>query len=300
MPSDAQCYVERMEKKCWLRIAALSAMLLLVMASCRAGAAGESGAESRGTEGPPPPPPIPPGADESADDTAGGGDSSACLSHPIANESRNRYQCAGRLLATLTLDVTVAGIAIDQDPVPIDKEFGHGRARDEYSDPLVMACCTTITDPFCGSSASQSCHVDLIQTSCQSLPERVHEKAEEQALPGPRDALHALADHIQSDQASCRASFGLAEVEGTEPACAIGGGSGYGPLLVGRKWAIPGTFAGGTTEITKVAITVDQATMTGVFPADSVGLEGCWSLEDNDDAPHFRGIFPTRPLVESR
>lgn len=287
-----------MAKTCWLRAPALSAMLLLVMASCKGGAAGESGAETRGTEEPPPPP-LPPGSEESADDTAGG-KSPACLSHPVANESRNRYQCAGRLHATLSLDVMVAGIAIDQDPVPIDKEFGHGRARDEYADPLVMACCTTVTDPFCSSSASQSCHVDLIQTSCQSLPERIHEKAEEQALPGPRDALHGLADHMESDQASCRASFGLAEVEGTEPTCAIGGGSSYGPLLAGRKWAIPGTFAGGTTEITNVVITVEQATLTGVFPMGSVGVEGCWSLEDNDDSPHFRGIFPTGPLVESR
>jgi hypothetical protein len=291
---------DEMVKTSRFRVVALSAMLLETMSSCKGShTGGGSGAGGTGTDGPPPAPPPVPAGDESLDDTAGGGATPACLSHPLAHESRNRYQCAGRLRATLSLDVTVSGIAVDQDPVPIDKEFGHGEPDDEYSDPLVMACCTTPTEPFCSSSASQSCHVDLIQTSCQSLPQRIHEKADEQALPGPKEALHALADHIGGHQEECRASFGLDAVEATDPACLVGGESSYGSLLAGRKWAIQGTFSGGTTDITNVVIAVDEASMAGIFPADSVGVEGCWSLEDNDDTPHFRRIFPTRPLVES-
>jgi len=236
--------------------------------------------------------------DESADDTAGGVPTPECLDQPVEGESRNRFQCAGALHATLTLNVTVAGISIDQDPVPIDKDFGNGQPGDDYSDPLVMACCAGVTESFCSSTTSRSCHIDLIQTSCQSLPERIHEKAEEQGFAGPKEALHELANFMSSNTNTCRSNFGLAEIESTEPTCAPGG-SNYATLLAGRQWVIPGPFSGGTTDITNVVITVDQASVTGVHPADQVGIEGCWSLEDNDDAPHFIEIFPTGPLVES-
>jgi hypothetical protein len=246
---------------------------------------------------------LPTGADESADGTADGtadgGSSPACLSHPIEGEYRTRFQCAGALHATLTLNVTVAGIAIDQDPVPIDKDFGHAQPGDDYTNPLVMACCVEATDPFCSSSASQSCHVDLIQTSCQSLPERIRQKAEEQGLAGPREALTNLANYMSNNEDACRTSFGLSEVEATAPTCAGAGGSSYGPLLVGRQWVIPATFSGGATEITNVVITVGEVAMTGVHPADLVGAQSCWSLEDNDGTPHFLEIFPSGPLVEA-
>lgn len=198
----------------------------------------------------------------------------------------------------MTLDVTVAGIGVDQDPVPIERSFGDGQEGDDYSDPLVMGCCAEVMDPFCSSSASQSCYLDLIETSCQSLPARIAEKADEQALPGPKEALQNLATWIGNNDAACRAAFGMAEVESMAPACAAGGASSYESVLAGRQWEIPGTHSGGSTDISNVVITVGQASVTGAFNSGA-GAVSCWSLEDNDGAPHFLEIFPSGPIVES-
>jgi hypothetical protein len=201
----------------------------------------------------------------------------------------------------MTLDVTVVEIQVDQEPVPIDKVFGNGQPGDEYTDPLVMGCCAEISQPFCSSSASQSCYLDLIETSCQSLPVRIDEKAEEQAFAGPKEALHDLASWIRNNQEQCRSAFGSTEVETTDPVCAADDASAYSPLLAGRQWQIPGTFSGGTTDIFNVVITVGQASVTGAHDnADGAGgLQGCWSLEDNNGEPHFLEIFPSGPLIES-
>jgi hypothetical protein len=201
------------------------------------------------------------------------------------------------LQATLTLEVTVAGFPAPQDPTVINKDFGNGQAGDEYADPLVMACCAEVMDPFCSSDASQSCYLDLIQTSCQSLPVRIDEKAEEQGLAGPKEALHNLATWIRDNQGMCQSAFGSSDVETTDPACAAGDASSYGPLLAGRQWEIPGTFSGGTTNIFNVVITVNQASVSGVDTGTPPA--SCWSLEDNDGEPHFLEIFPTGPLVKT-
>jgi hypothetical protein len=201
------------------------------------------------------------------------------------------------LQATLTLDVSVSGFEVDQDPVPINKDFGNGQAGDEYSDPLVMACCAEVMNPFCSSSASQSCYLDLIQTSCQSLPVRIGQKAEEQTLPGPKEALQDLATWIGNNQEACRSTFGSSDVETTAPTCAAGDTSSYGPLLAGRQWAIPGTFSGGTTDINNVVITVNQASVTGAYTG--APPESCWSLDDNDGEPHFLEIFPSGSLIKT-
>lgn len=260
---------------------------------------GTGSAESSG--GPPPPPPPPPSTD-GADDTAGGDPPSPfCLQDPVEGQTRTRLQCSGELHATMTLDVTVVGIGVDQDPVPIDRAFGSGQPGDEYSDPLVMGCCAEISQPFCSSSASQSCYLDFIETSCQSLPVRIDEKAEEQALDGPKEALHDLATWIRNNQTQCRSAFGSTEIETTEPACTADDASAYGPLLAGRQWQIPGTFSGGSTDIFNVVITVGQASVTGAHTnaGGAGGPRGCWSLEDNDGEPHFLEIFPSGPLIES-
>ena len=203
----------------------------------------------------------------------------------------------------MALDVTVAGIDIAQDPVPIDRPFGNGQPGDDYADPLVMGCCAEISTPFCSSSASQSCYLDLVETSCQSLPVRIDEKAEEQDFAGPKEALHDLATWIGNNQEQCRAEFGSSEIAGTDPACAADDEtSSYGSLLAGRQWQIPGTFSGGTTNIFNVVITVGQATVTGAHTnaGGAGGAGGCWSLEDNDGEPHFLEIFPSGPLIESK
>jgi hypothetical protein len=199
----------------------------------------------------------------------------------------------------MTLDVTVAGFGVPQDPVPIDRSFGNGQPGDEYSEPLVMGCCAEISEPFCSSSASQSCTLDLIETSCQSLPVRIDEKAEEQGLAGPKEALHDLATWIRDNQTECRSAFGSTEVETTDPTCAAEASS-YGPILAGRQWQLPGTFSGGTTNISNVLITVGQASVTGAHTnaGGPGGSLGCWSLEDNDGEPHFLEIFPSGPLIE--
>jgi hypothetical protein len=201
----------------------------------------------------------------------------------------------------MTLDVTVAGLGVNQDPVPIDKTFGNGQPGDDYSNPLVMGCCAEISQPFCGSSASQSCYLDLVETSCQSLPVRIDEKAEEQALNGPKEALHDLAAWIRDHQGECRSAFGYTEVEMTAPACTPDDASAHGPQLAGRQWQIPGTFSGGTTDIFNVVITVGQASVTGAHDnaGGAGGPLGCLSLEDNDGEPHFLEIFPSGPLIAS-
>lgn len=286
----------------------LASLLALFVLSCKGGGCPPSGGSTGGKDGTdgadtkenPPPPPPPPSTD-GADDTAGGGSSPTCLQDPVEGQSRTRLQCAGELHATMTLDVTVAGFDVDQDPVPIDRAFGDGQAGDEYSDPLVMGCCAEITAPFCNSSASQSCYLDLIETSCQSLPVRIDEKAEEQGLAGPKEALHDLATWIRDNQEQCRSTFGSTEVETTEPACAADDASVYAPVLAGRQWQIPGTFSGGTTNIFNVVITVGQASVTGAHTnaGEAGGQQGCWSLGDNDGEPHFLEIFPSGPLIES-
>ena len=169
-------------------------------------------------------------------------------------------------------------------------------------DPLVMGCCAELSAPFCTSSASQSCYLDLVETSCQSLPVRIDEKAEEQVLGGPKEALHDLATWIRNNQEQCRSEFGSSEIASTDPACtADDEASSYGPLLAGRQWQIPGTFSGGTTNIFNVVITVSQASVTEAHTnADGAGGSlGCYSLEDNDGEPHFLEIFPSGPLIES-
>lgn len=271
---------------------------MLITMSCKGGCPGGSGESAGTTEQPPPPPPPPPPTADGADDTAGV-PTPICLNTPVEGQSRARLQCSGELEARLALNVTVSGISVDQDPVAINKEFGQGQAGDDYSDPLVMACCAEVTDPFCGSDASQSCTLDLIQTSCQSLPARIAEKADEQTLPGPKEALQNLSAWIGGNQEACRSAFGASEVETTAPTCETGNTSGYSAVLAGRQWEIPGTFSGGTTDISNVVITVGKASITGVHPADLGTASGCWSLEDNDSAPHFLEIFPTGPLVES-
>lgn len=177
----------------------------------------------------------------------------------------------------------------------INKDFGNGQDGDEYADPLVMACCAEVTEPFCESSASQSCHLDLIQTSCQSLPARISQKADEQALPGPKEALLNLATWIGDNQVLCKAAFGSSEVETTAPSCAAGDVSSYGSLLAGKQWVIPGTFSGGTTVISNVMITADQVSVTGIH----TGSENCWSLGDNDGEPHVLEIFPEGPIIKT-
>jgi hypothetical protein len=283
----------------------LASLLVLAVLSCKGGGCPTSGGSSGGGTGgggagtvdPPPPPPPPPDSD-GADDTAGGGGADpVCLQEPVEGQSRTRRQCAGDLDAVLTLDVTVAGFSVDQDPVPITKDFGNGQADDEYADPLVMACCAEVADPFCSSGASQSCYLDLIQTSCQSLPVRVGQKADEQGLPGPKEALQNLASWIGNNQAACRSAFGYSDVESTAPTCSPGETSSYGPLLAGRQWSIPGTFSGGTTDISNVVITVNQASITGVHTGTPAA--GCWSLADNDGDPHFIEIFPSGPLIKT-
>jgi hypothetical protein len=127
---------------------------------------------------------------------------------------------------------------------------------------------------------------------------RIGQKADEQALAGPKEALQSLADWIGNNQDLCRAAFGESEVESTEPSCAAANASSYGPLLAGRQWTVPGTFSGGTTDISNVVITVDQAAVTGVFTGTPA--ESCWSLTDNDDDPHFLEIFPTGPLIKTK
>src|SRR5690606_8153005 len=241
----------------------LASLLVLAVLSCKGSGGcpggGSTSGSNQGTDTqddpPPPPPPPPPPTSDGADDTAGQPPSPACLQDPIDGQLRTRLQCAGELHATLTLDVTVAGIGVDQEPVPIDRQFGSGQPGDEYANPLVMGCCAELAEPFCSSSASQSCYLDLIETSCQSLPVRIDEKAEEQALAGPKKALHDLATFIRDNQADCRSAFGTTEVETTDPACAADDASSYGPLLAGRQWTIPGTFTGGTTNISNVVIT---------------------------------------------
>lgn len=286
----------------------LASLLALTVSSCKGsgGCPPAGSSDAGGTKGgtdtalPPFPPPPPPSSD-GADDTAGGGPTPACLQDPIEGQLRTRLQCAGELHATMTLDVTVAGFGVDQDPVPIDKLFGDGQPGDEYSNPLVMGCCAEISEPFCESSASQSCFLDLIETSCQSLPVRIDEKAEQQGLAGPKAALHDLATWMRNNQEACRSTFGSTAVETTVPACVSGDASGYGPLVAGRQWAIPGTFSGGSTDISNVVITVGQATVTGAHTnaGGAGGSLGCSSLEDNDGEPHFLEIFPSGPLIES-
>jgi hypothetical protein len=278
--------------------------MVLAVLSCKGSGgcpgAGSTGGGNQGTDTAvdPPPPPPPPPTSEGVDDTAGS-PSPTCLQDPVEGQVRTRLQCAGELQATLTLDVTVAGIGVDQQPVPIDRQFGNGQAGDEYADPLVMGCCTEIAEPFCSSSASQSCYLDLIETSCQSLPVRIDEKADEQALAGPREALHDLATWIRGNQADCRSAFGTTEVETTEPACVANDASSYRPLLADRQWAIPGTFTGGTTNISNVLITVGQASVTGAHDnaGGAGGSLGCHSLDDNDGEPYFLEIFPSGPLI---
>jgi len=286
-------------------LARLASLLVLAVLSCKGGGCPPSGGSTGGgstTEDiTPPPPPPPPQSSDGADDTAGGGSSPTCLQDPVEGQWRTRLQCAGELHATMSLDVTVVGIEVDQDPVPIDKVFGNGQPGDEYTDPLVMGCCAEIAQPFCSSSASQSCYLDLIETSCQSLPVRIDEKAEDQGLDGPKEALHELATWIRNNQAQCRMAFGSTEVETTEPACAADDASAYSALLAGRQWQIPGTFSGDATDIFNVVITVGQASVTGAH--DNAGAAGgslsCWSLEDNDGEPHFLEIFPSGALIES-
>jgi hypothetical protein len=251
---------------------------------------GTGGGDGKGEAETTPKDPPDPVAD-GVDDTAGGEPTPSCLQDPVDGQSRARLQCAGSLEASLTLDVTVAGFSVDQDPVPIEKSFGNGQTDDTYADPLVMACCASVSAPFCASIASQ--------TSCQSLPARIDEKAEEQGLAGPKEALHDLAAWIGNNQELCRSTFGSDEVATTSPACGAGDASAYDPLLAGRQWAIPATFTGGTTEISNVVITVSQASITGVHPVDVGAAEGCWSLADNDDAPHFLEIFPTGPVLKT-
>lgn len=285
----------------------LAAAVVIVLMSCKGsgGCPPSEGSDGEGTKGgtdtglPPAPPPPPPGSD-GADDTAGGGGGSTplCLQDPIEGQWRTRLQCSGSLQASMTLDVSVAGFDVDQDPTPIERSFGNRQGGDAYSDPLVMGCCAEVMSPFCSSSASQSCYLDLIETSCQSLPARISEKANEQALPGPKEALQNLATWIGNNDAACRAAFGTSEVEAMAPACEAGGASSYESLLAGRQWAIPGTHSGGTTDISNVVFTVGQASVTEVF-TNGAGAVSCWSLDDNDGTPHFLEIFPTGPLIES-
>ena len=83
---------------------------------------------------------------------------------------------------------------------------------------------------------------------------RIDEKAEQQGLAGPKAALHDLATWMRNNQEACRSTFGSTAVETTVPACVSGDASGYGPLVAGRQWAIPGTFSGGTAASLKATM----------------------------------------------
>ncbi len=185
-----------------------------------------------------------------------------------------RYQCSGRLEATIEFNFGSESIIVD---------YGPSTEGDTYAEPKVMACCPPVgVDAPCEEPHIQACVVDALVQGCKSLATRLEEYGADLGAAG-KEAANKAADFIAKNQTACYNAFAVnTGIAGTTPACDAANNNvpHFPDEAIGGSWSFdpPGL-------IDDVTITVTNAEFFEVFPwttdPEYPGDE-CRSSEDND------------------
>ncbi len=185
-----------------------------------------------------------------------------------------RYQCSGRLEATIEFNGGSESIIVD---------YGPSTEGDTYAEPKVMACCPPIgVDWPCEEPHIQACVVDALAQGCKSLATRLEEYGDDLG-PAGEEAANKAADYIATHQQDCFDAFAVnTGITGTKPACDAANNNDphFPDLAIGAWWSFdpPGL-------LDDVKITVTNAESFDVFPWTSdpeYPGDECRSSEDND------------------